>query len=100
MEQLNAAPVLLAGPNFLEHVHALSTWIREVVMHGVRHGATLALAVAHLRSDANLRAVEPGFPPKLLDNVGDLTADFSAITNAIVTVVDARQVVQYVPFLG
>ena len=65
MEQLNATPVLLAGPNFLEHVHALSTWIREVVMHGVRHGDTSALAVAHLRSDANLRAVELG-PPELL----------------------------------
>ena len=88
------------GPNFLEHVHALPSWIREVVTHGFRHGAASALATAHLHSDMDLRAVEPGFPPKLLDNVGDLTADCSAITNAIVTVVDARQVVQYVPFLG
>ena len=65
MEQLNAMSVLPAGPNFLEHVRALPARIREVVTHGVRHGAVSALATAHLCSDMDLRAVEPGFPPKL-----------------------------------
>jgi len=65
MEQLNAASVLPAGPNFLERVRALPVRIREVVMHGLRHGAMSARAAAHLRSDADLRAVESGFPPEL-----------------------------------
>jgi hypothetical protein len=66
MEQLNAASVLPAGPNFVEHVRALSGWIREVVMHGVLHGAASALDATHLRSDTDLCVVEPGFPPELL----------------------------------
>ena len=65
MEQVNVAFVLPVGPNFLEHVCALSAWIREVVMHGIHHGAMSALATTHLYSDANLRAVEPGFLPEL-----------------------------------
>jgi hypothetical protein len=65
MEQLNDASVPPAGPNFLERIRALPARIRVAVMHGFRHGATSALAAAHLRSDTDLRAVEPGFPPKL-----------------------------------
>ena len=65
MEQLNATSVLSVGPNFLEHVSALPTWIQEVVMHGVCYGAMSALATAHLCSDIDLHAVEPWFPPKL-----------------------------------
>ena len=65
MEQLNAASVLPAGTNYLERVHALLAWIWEVVTHGLRHGATSALAAAHLHSDVDLHAVEPGFPLEL-----------------------------------
>ena len=65
MEQLNAASVLPAGPNFLERVRALPVQIWEVLTHGVRHRAASALAAAHLRSDADLHEVEPGFPPEL-----------------------------------
>jgi hypothetical protein len=66
MEQLNAASVLPAGPNFLEHIRALPTWIREVVMHGVLHGAASALDAAHLRSDTDLCVLEPGFSSELM----------------------------------
>ena len=62
MEQLNAVSVLLAGSNFLERVRALPAWIWEIVMHGVRDGATLALATTHLCLDVDLSAVEPWFP--------------------------------------
>ena len=65
MQQLNAAFVLSVGPNFLERVRALPAWIQEVVMHGLHYRPTSALAVAHLRSDVDLRAVQPGFPPEL-----------------------------------
>ena len=65
MEQLNAVFALPARPNFLERVHALPMWIREVVTHGIRHGAASALVASHLHSDMDLRAVELGFPPEL-----------------------------------
>ena len=65
MEQLNAASVLPAGPNFLDRVHALSVRIREVVMHGLCHGATSGLATTHLHLDVDLHAVEPWFPPEV-----------------------------------
>jgi hypothetical protein len=48
MEQLNVASVLMTGLNFLERIHALLAKIWEVVTHGVRHGATSALAATHL----------------------------------------------------
>ena len=65
MEQLNATSVLPAGPNFHEHIRALPAWIRKIVTHGVCHGAALALAAAHVHSDIDLHAVEPGFPLEL-----------------------------------
>ena len=65
MEQLNAMSVLPVGLNFLERVHDLLAQIQEVVMHGLHHRAASAPATAHLRSDADLRAVESGFPPEL-----------------------------------
>jgi hypothetical protein len=61
MEQLNAMSLLPVGPIFLEHVRALPMLIREVVMHGFRHGFASALAATHLHSDADLRVVELGF---------------------------------------
>jgi len=65
MAQLNATSMLPAGPNFLERFSAVPVRIWELVTHGLRHGAASALATAHLRLDADLRAVEPGFPPEL-----------------------------------
>ena len=64
-EQLNATSTLPAWPNFLDRVRALPARIQEVVTHGLRHGAASTLATAHLRSDVDLRAVEPGFLPEL-----------------------------------
>jgi hypothetical protein len=37
------------GSSFHEQAHRLLAWIREVAMHGVCHGATMALAATHLR---------------------------------------------------
>jgi len=65
MEQLNAASVLLVGPNFLERIRTLPAWIREVVTHGVHHGAMSALAAYYLHSDTDLRVVERGFLQEL-----------------------------------
>ena len=36
--------------------------VREVALHGVRHGATTALAAAQAHSDHNLRLLPHGFP--------------------------------------
>jgi hypothetical protein len=77
--------------------------VRVVMVHGVRHGAAVALAAAHLRLQpgVNLRAVAPGFPlraevPRGID-VGWLIADFGVTANAIATVVDIEQVIEDTP---
>ena len=58
--------VQLAGPDFHEQAHGLPVRIREVVVHGVHHGAAAALGVDHLRllAEVDLRTMEPGFPPR------------------------------------
>ena len=38
--------VLPMGPNLEESLHTLPTWVIEVDIHGIRHGASTALAVA------------------------------------------------------
>ena len=52
------------GANLEEGLHALPTQVTAVVTHGVRHGATMALAAAQLRSGLDLNKVELVFPPK------------------------------------
>ena len=77
--------------------------IREVTAHVVCHGATAALAAAHLRFQpmVDLHAMEPRFPsrievPEDID-VRWLIADFGVITNAIVVVVNVEQVIKDTP---
>ena len=71
--------------------------------HGVRHGATAALAAAHLRlqPEVNLHAVEPGFPswtevPEDID-VRWLITDFGVAASAIAAVINVEQVIKDTP---
>ena len=43
-------------------LHDIANCIREVALHGVRHGATTALATAQARSGHNLWLLPHGFP--------------------------------------
>ena len=58
--------------------------VREVALHSVCHGATMALAVAQARSSHELRLLPHGFPAT--EHLGDherLVKDFFAATNSI-----------------
>ena len=58
--------------------------VREVALHGVRHGAATALAAAQARSGHNLRLLPHGFPYAV--HPGDhepLTEDFFSATDSM-----------------
>ena len=44
------------------HLHDIPNHVREVALHGVRHGAATVLATAQARSSHNLRLLPHGFP--------------------------------------
>ena len=73
---------------------------REVAFHGVRGGATIALAIAQVRSGHDLRLVEPGFPEEENPNdYQDLVDDFEGADATMVNVTSAEEVMNNV-FLG
>jgi len=43
-------------------LHDIPNRVREVALHGVRHGAAMALAAAQARLGHNLRLLPHGFP--------------------------------------
>ena len=58
--------------------------VREVALHGVRHGAAMALAAAQAHSGHNLRLLPHGFPDAA--HPGDherLTEDFLSTANSV-----------------
>ena len=66
------------------HLHDILNRVREVVLHGVRHGAAMALVAAQARSSHNLRLLPHGF----LDaaHPGDherLVEDFFSAANSV-----------------
>ena len=68
--------------------------------HGVRYGASAALATAQLHSWLELRHLEPGFPDTdQLEDQEDLTGDFTNAAEAIAVIIHAEDVVNNV-FLG
>jgi hypothetical protein len=98
--------VLSAGMDIPDRLRCLPTQIREVVAHGVCHGAVEALTTAYLclSHKTNLREVAPGFPTtdKIPDDVDIrwLITEFSDYAEAIATIVDMEQVIKDPPFWG
>ena len=65
-------------------LHNIPNRVREVALHGVRHGAATALAAAQARSGHNLRLLPHGFPDAV--HPGDherLTEDFLSIADFV-----------------
>ena len=54
---VNAKGAVLVVP-----LHDIPNLVREVALHGVRHGAAMALAAAQARSGHNLCLLPHGFP--------------------------------------
>ena len=66
------------------HLHDIPNRIREVALHGVHHGAAMALAAAQAHSGHELRLLPHGFPA--VAHRGDherLVEDFFGFANSI-----------------
>ena len=72
------------GAVLVVHLHDILNHVREVALHGVRHGATVALAAAQARSGHNLQLLPHGFPDAA--HPGDhehLVEDFFSTANSV-----------------
>ena len=88
------------GVSLEDHLQDILVHAKEVATHGVRHGASAALAVAQLRSGHELHHLEPSFldTDRLADQE-DLIGDFIDAVEAIAVTIHAQDVVNNV-FLG
>ena len=65
-------------------LHDIPNRVREVALHGVRHGAATALAAAQARSGHNLRLLPHGFPDAAYPREHErLVEDFMSATNSV-----------------
>ena len=65
-------------------LHDIPNRVRAVAFHGVRHGATTALATAQARLGHNLRLLPHGFPDAVpLEDHEHLIEEFFSATNSI-----------------
>ena len=64
-----------------------------VALSGVRHGATLALAMAQLHFGHDLHLLEPGFLVGANEEMQELIGDFTAITEAIEVAMHAGDII-------
>ena len=75
----------------------VSVHVREITLHGVRHGAAVALTVAQVRTRYELHAMETAFPmgdgPEEHE---DLLEEFTMAAEAVVDITSAQDVVNKV----
>ena len=65
-------------------LHDILNHVREVALHGVRHGAAMALAAAQAHSGHNLCLLPHGFPDTAHPGEHDhLVEDFSSTANSV-----------------
>ena len=78
-------------------LHDVPSHIQEIALHGVRHGAAVALTAAQVQTGYELHAMETGFPmgdgPKEHE---DLLEEFTMAAEAIVDITSAQDVVNKV----
>ena len=71
--------------------------IREVALHGVRHGAIMALAIAQARSGHELRLLPDGFPAtEYPEDHECLVKDFFITANSVALASQAEDIVNKV----
>ena len=96
--------VLPAGTSIPDWLRCLPTQVREVVAHGICHGAIGALNTAHLHlpHKMDLRRVTPGFlaAEEIPDDVDvrRLIIEFSGNAEAIAAIVDMERIIKDAPF--
>ena len=72
------------GAILVVRLHDILNRVREVALHGVRHGAAMALAAAQARSGHNLWLLPHGFPDAVRPMEHEcLVEDFMNAANSI-----------------
>jgi len=70
------------GPLLINRLHDIPARAQEIALHGVRHGAVVALATVQVQIGHDLHTMEPGFPmaddpdmhEKLIEDFDDTAA--------------------------
>ena len=71
--------------------------VQEIALHGVRHGAAVALTAAQVQTGYELHTMETGFPMGAgLEEHEDLLKEFVMAAEAIVDITSAQDVVNKV----
>ena len=72
------------GAVLVVRLHDIPNRVREVALHGIRHGAAMALATAQAYSGHNLRLLPHGFPDTAYPREHEsLVEDFMSAANSI-----------------
>ena len=76
------------------HLHDIPNRVREVALHGVRHGAATALAAAQARSGHNLWLLPHGFSDTAHPwDHERLVEDFFSAANSVAFISQANDIV-------
>jgi len=76
--------VNVRGAVLVVRLHDISNRVREVALHGVRHGAAMALAAAQARSGHNLWLLSHGFSDAAYPREHErLVEDFMSVANSV-----------------
>ena len=85
------------GSPIAARLQDISVHVREITLHGVRHGAAVALTAAQVQTGHELHAMETSFPmgddPKELE---DMLEEFTMAAEAIADITSAQDVVNKV----
>ena len=85
------------GPLINTRLHNIPAHAQEITLHGVRHGASVALATAQVQTRHELHTMETGFlMGDGLEEHEDLIAEFINAAEAIVDITTAQDVVNKV----
>ena len=72
------------GAVLVVHLHDIPNHVREVALHGVRHGAATALATTQARYGYNLQLLSHGFPDVVPPRDHErLIEEFFSATNSV-----------------
>ena len=78
-------------------LHFVPARVREIALHGVRHGAAVALTAAQVQTGYELHAMETGFQSgDGPEEHEDLLEEFVMVAEAIVDITSAQDVVNKV----
>jgi len=88
---------LRRGPLLINRLHDIPVHAQEIALHGIHHGAVVALVAAQIQTGHDLHTMEPGFP--MADDPDmhkELIEDFDDAAAAIVDITPAQDVVNKV----